>query len=280
MGLPNEGASALHMIFEGNPGTGKTTVARLMGRLFKAVGTLKRGHLVEVGRSDLVGAVVGETAIKTQIVVDRAVGGVLFIDEAYSLVSGSSDAFGKEALETVMRCMEDMREELVVILAGYPSDMQRLLQTNTGLPSRFPTIVRFPDYTGQELCQIALGILARQQMRLSDKADERLRGLCEAQASMADPMAGNARFVRNLLEKAGMRQAQRLIALPSRTREQLTTLEEDDFGIAAADLIQADAHNHHTTLVLAPETIKMLSIHGDRDDLDATTIEGGQGGAG
>ena len=146
------------------------------------------------------------------------------------------------------------------------------------LPNRYHLFAFLPRT--QELCQIALGILARQQMRLSDKADERLRGLCEAQASMADPMAGNARFVRNLLEKAGMRQAQRLIALPSRTREQLTTLEEDDFGIAAADLIQADAHNHHTTLVLAPETIKMLSIHGDRDDLDATTIEGGQGGAG
>ena len=189
------GASSLHMLFTGNPGTGKTTVARLMGRLFKAVNLLPRGHLVEVSRVDLVGQHVGETAVKTQGVVERATGGVLFVDEAYTLVSDSKDSFGREALENVMKCMEDMREvsfayivglfcsccralltprcqELVVILAGYPADMEQLLQANSGLKSRFPVTVHLPDYSAEELVQIAEGMLLQMQMVLVPAAEQ------------------------------------------------------------------------------------------------------------
>jgi len=252
LGLPAEGASSLHMIFEGNPGTGKTTVARLMGRLFKAVSILPKGHLVEVSRVDLVGQHVGETAPKTKNVVDQAVGGVLFVDEAYTLVSDGKDAFGKEALESVMKCMEDMREELVVILAGYPEDMQKLLLANPGLKSRFPVTVHFPDYSGAELLEIAQGMLGKMQMSLSDAARGRLQQVCVAQAQLHDALSGNARFVRNLIEKASMRQAQRLVALPVRTKELLMTLEEEDFGVPPPELLKSG-------LVLANKTLDILA---------------------
>ena len=199
LGLPAHGASSLHMLFQGNPGTGKTTVARLMGRLFKAVNILPRGHLVEVSRVDLVGQHVGETAGKTRNIVENATGGVLFVDEAYTLVSDSKDSFGKEALESVMKCMEDMREELVVILAGYPREMKALLEANPGLKSRFPVTVNFPDYTGEELEQIAHGMLDKMKMILSPEAAIRLAQVCRAQAQLNDAQSGNARFVANLI---------------------------------------------------------------------------------
>uniref|UniRef100_A0A7S4K1Y9 AAA+ ATPase domain-containing protein n=2 Tax=Guillardia theta TaxID=55529 RepID=A0A7S4K1Y9_GUITH len=230
LGLPADGASSLHMIFQGNPGTGKTTVARLMGKMFKAVQMIHTGHLVEVSRVDLVGQHVGETAPKTRRVVESAVGGVLFVDEAYSLVSDSKDSFGREALDTIMKCMEDMRDELVVVLAGYPKEMQSLLETNPGLRSRFPVTVNFPDYSSSELVEIADKMLAARQCQLSDEARRRLVLLCDAQVALNDPMSGNARFVRNLLEIACMRQAERLLKLPKRTREQLMTLEGEDFS--------------------------------------------------
>jgi len=230
LGLPADGASSLHMIFQGNPGTGKTTVARLMGKMFKAVQMIHSGHLVEVSRVDLVGQHVGETAPKTRRVVESAMGGVLFVDEAYSLVSDSKDSFGREALDTIMKCMEDMRDELVVVLAGYPKEMQTLLETNPGLRSRFPVTVNFPDYSASELVEIADKMLAARQCQLSEEARKRLVHLCEAQVDLNDPMSGNARFVRNLLEIACMRQAERLLKLPKRTREQLMTLEGEDFS--------------------------------------------------
>lgn len=189
---------------------------------------LPAGNLVEVSRVDLVGEHVGETGPKTRRVVESAVGGVLFVDEAYTLVSDSKDAFGREALETIMKCMEDMRDELIVILAGYPSNMDELLTRNPGLKSRFPINVPFPDYSSDELVEIAKGMLGEKQLALSGDAAAVLSRMCKAQAASGDAMSGNARFVRNLLEAAGMRQAERLCALAERSREQLTTLEACD----------------------------------------------------
>jgi len=231
MGLPAEGASSMHMVFSGNPGTGKTTVARLMGELFRALRLLPQGHLVEVSRVDLVGEHVGETGPKTRRVVESAVGGVLFVDEAYTLVSDSKDTFGREALETIMKCMEDMRDELVVIIAGYPGQMDELMTRNPGLKSRFPVAVPFPDYTAAELTEIAQRMLKERQQVLSPEALKGMERVCERQASSKDVQSGNARFVRNLLEAAAMRQAERLCALPERSREQLVTLEACDLGI-------------------------------------------------
>jgi stage V sporulation protein K len=147
LGLPSTGGGALHMVFAGNPGTGKTTVARIVANLLRALGVLRRGHLVEADRSSLVAGYSGQTALKTKAVVAEALGGVLFVDEAYALVSGDRDSFGKEALDTLMKEMEDHREDLVVIAAGYIVEMKDLLQQNPGMESRFPTTLHFADYT-------------------------------------------------------------------------------------------------------------------------------------
>merc|ERR1719428_1556403 len=149
-------AGTLHMIFSGNPGTGKTTVARIVAELLAAMGILRKGHLVEADRSTLVAGYSGQTALKTKQVVEQAMGGVLFIDEAYSLVQGDGkDSFGHEALDTLIKMIEDKRQDLVVILAGYSDEMQRLLDSNPGVRSRFPTTIDFVDYTEEELMQIA-----------------------------------------------------------------------------------------------------------------------------
>merc|ERR1719453_836681 len=150
------GAGTLHMIFSGNPGTGKTTVARIVAELLGSMGLIRKGHLVEADRASLVAGYSGQTALKTRQVVEQAMGGVLFIDEAYALVSeDGKDSFGKEALDTLIKMIEDRRQDLVVILAGYPDEMERLVSTNPGVRSRFPTSIGFEDYTEEELMQIA-----------------------------------------------------------------------------------------------------------------------------
>ena len=276
LGLPAEGAASLHMIFQGNPGTGKTTVARLMGRLFHAVGLLRRGHLVEVSRVDLVGQHIGETSLKTQRVAERAEGGVLFVDEAYTLVSDSRDSFGKEALESLMKSMEDMREELVVIFAGYSNEMQKLMQANPGLKSRFPNVVNFADYSSEELLEIARRMLAMKQMILAPQAAIALRQVCEAQAALHDPLSGNARFIRNLLEQAIMRQAHRLMALPSRSREQLVTLHHEDFAPpTSCELANLCDCDHGKTMVLASQTKLILTSSHASVDQAADSMGGG-----
>ncbi len=217
---------ALHMIFRGNPGTGKTTVARLLGRIFREGGVLPRGHVVEVERADLVGEYVGHTAQKTREQVRRALGGILFIDEAYSLARGGDRDFGREAIDTLVKAMEDHQRELVLILAGYRREMHQFLLANPGLWSRFPLQLDFPDYTLDELLAIADLMLERRQYRLEPAARQELaRRIERARSGLgAAENSGNARLVRNLIEAAMRRQALRLVGQASTTREELMTI--------------------------------------------------------
>jgi len=185
MGMESRGSSStLHMIFEGNPGTGKTTVARVVAELLKALGLLRTGHLVEVDRSSLVAGYSGQTALKTRTAVESALGGVLFVDEAYSLVGeDGKDSFGKEALDTLIKLVEDFRSDLVVILAGYSVEMGKLLDSNPGLRSRFPNALAFDDYTPEELLEIADQMLLQDYLLMSDAAASRLNGLLHRSAA-------------------------------------------------------------------------------------------------
>ena len=206
---------SMHMIFTGNPGTGKTTIARLVARYLKAIGALKGGQLIEVGRGDLVGRYTGHTAPLTNSVIESALGGVLFIDEAYSLYRGEQDSFGLEAIDTLVKGMEDHRDELVVILAGYTREMETFLTANSGLASRFPNKIEFPDYTADELLNIT-NVLARGKgYRLAESCTEPLRGYYERRQAEDARTAGNGRLARNTLEKAIFNQSRRLVAEPA-----------------------------------------------------------------
>ena len=206
---------SMHMIFTGNPGTGKTTIARLVAKYLKAIGALKGGQLVEVSRGDLVGRYTGHTAPLTNSVIQSALGGVLFIDEAYSLYRGEQDSFGLEAIDTLVKGMEDHRDELVVILAGYTKEMETFLTANSGLASRFPNRVEFPDYTADELLDIT-NVLARGKgYRLAESCTEPLRGYYERRQAEDARTAGNGRLARNTLEKAIFHQSRRLVAEPA-----------------------------------------------------------------
>ena len=206
---------SMHMIFTGNPGTGKTTIARLVAKYLKAIGALKGGQLVEVSRGDLVGRYTGHTAPLTNSVIQSALGGVLFIDEAYSLYRGEQDSFGLEAIDTLVKGMEDHRDELVVILAGYTGEMETFLTANSGLASRFPNKIEFPDYTADELLDIT-NVLARGKgYRLAESCTEPLRGYYERRQAEDARTAGNGRLARNTLEKAIFHQSRRLVAEPA-----------------------------------------------------------------
>ena len=206
---------SMHMIFTGNPGTGKTTIARLVAKYLKAIGALKGGQLVEVSRGDLVGRYTGHTAPLTNSVIQSALGGVLFIDEAYSLYRGEQDSFGLEAIDTLVKGMEDHRDELVVILAGYTREMETFLTANSGLASRFPNKIEFPDYTADELLDIT-NVLARGKgYRLAESCTEPLRGYYERRQAEDARTAGNGRLARNTLEKAIFHQSRRLVAEPA-----------------------------------------------------------------
>ena len=225
-GLPNS-AMILHMVFLGNPGTGKTTVARLMAGLYAAIGALSKGQLVEVDRSGLVAGYVGQTALKTQEVIQSALGGVLFIDEAYSLASGGENDFGREAIETLLKAMEDHRDDLVVIVAGYDGLMEKFIQSNPGLESRFNRYLHFDDYTLDEMLQIFKMQCRKSQYTLSPDAEQDVKDFIYDEN--ADGVTfGNARGVRNLFEQILTAQANRLAKMESFTKDDLMTLTRDD----------------------------------------------------
>ena len=206
---------SMHMIFTGNPGTGKTTIARLVARYLKAIGALKGGQLVEVTRADLVGRYTGHTAPLTNSVIESALGGVLFIDEAYSLYRGEQDSFGLEAIDTLVKGMEDHRDELVVILAGYTKEMETFLTANSGLASRFPNRIEFPDYTAVELLQITQVLAKNKGYTLAEACTEPLLGYYARWQAADARTAGNGRLARNTLEKAIFHQSRRLVAEPA-----------------------------------------------------------------
>ena len=206
---------SMHMIFTGNPGTGKTTIARLVAKYLKAIGALKGGQLVEVTRADLVGRYTGHTAPLTNSVIESALGGVLFIDEAYSLYRGEQDSFGLEAIDTLVKGMEDHRDELVVILAGYTREMETFLTANSGLASRFPNRIEFPDYTAAELLQITHVQAKNKGYTLAEACTEPLLGYYARWQESDARTAGNGRLARNTLEKAIFHQSRRLVAEPA-----------------------------------------------------------------
>ena len=206
---------SMHMIFTGNPGTGKTTIARLVARYLKAIGALKGGQLIEVGRGDLVGRYTGHTAPLTNSVIESALGGVLFIDEAYSLYRGEQDSFGLEAIDTLVKGMEDHRDELVVILAGYTREMETFFTANSGLASRFPNKIEFPDYTADELLDITTVLAKGKGYRLAESCTFPLLGYYKRRQALDSRTAGNGRLARNTLEKAIFNQSRRLVAEPA-----------------------------------------------------------------
>jgi len=220
---------SFHLVFSGNPGTGKTTVARIVGKIYRALGILSKGQLVEVDRSGLVAGYVGQTAIKTKGVVDSALGGVLFIDEAYTLAPENADKdFGQEAIDTILKAMEDHRDDFVVIVAGYDDLMPRFIDSNPGLKSRFNKYIFFADYTGEQLFEIFKGRVERSDYHLSDEAAEQVKSYLQELYDLRDENFGNARDVRNLFEKIVAKQANRVAVIEDPTDEEILTITGAD----------------------------------------------------
>lgn len=225
-----EAPISYHCVFTGNPGTGKTTVARILADVYRSMGVLKKGHLVETDRSGLVGEYVGHTAVKTNKIIDSALDGVLFIDEAYTLVQGGDHDYGGEAIATLLKRMEDDRDRLVVILAGYTDEMKKFIDSNPGLQSRFNRYIQFPDYTAEELAQIFLLTAERSQYTCNADVRASLKDIMKNAVEAKDKNFGNGRFVRNLFEKSIQRQAVRLSTVRSVTTEMLAELTLHDLG--------------------------------------------------
>jgi stage V sporulation protein K len=220
---------ALHMMFKGNPGTGKTTVARLIGKLFLKMNVLSKGHLIEAERADLVGEYIGHTAQKTRDLIKRAQGGILFIDEAYSLGRGGEKDFGKEAIDTLVKHMEDKQHEFILILAGYSQEMDYFLTLNPGLHSRFPLVLDFPDYNIEELMEISNRMMVEREYTFSHEAEKKLKEHLIWVKAVLSPMSfSNGRYVRNIIEKAIRSQAMRLLMLNNYDRHELMTIRSND----------------------------------------------------
>ena len=218
-----------HLVFTGSPGTGKTTVARIVARIYKDLGILKKGHTVETDRSGLIAEYVGQTAIKTNAIIDSAMNGVLFIDEAYALVpENSTNDFGPEAIATLLKRMEDNRDSLVVIIAGYTNEMKKFIDANPGLQSRFNRYINFPDYTADELLQIYESQAKKNEYSLNSEATEYLRERLDYVVKHKDRNFGNGRYSRNLFEKSIQNQANRLSTTTNPTKEMLSEITKED----------------------------------------------------
>ena len=221
-------AVSYHCVFTGNPGTGKTTVARILAKIYKRLGVVSKGHLVETDRAGLVAEYVGQTAVKTNKIIDSALDGVLFIDEAYSLISGGENDFGKEAIATLLKRMEDNRDRLIVILAGYTKNMKDFIDSNPGLQSRFNRYIEFPDYSAGELLQIFEANMKKYEYRFGEGAREYLQQYFENEVAHKDANFGNGRLVRNVFEKSLERQANRLAREVDLTTDRLSQIEIED----------------------------------------------------
>lgn len=230
MGMKSPNVS-YHCVFAGNPGTGKTTVARILAGIYKDLGLLKKGHLVETDRSGLIAEYVGQTAVKTNKIIDKALDGVLFIDEAYSLVQGGKEDYGKEAIATLLKRMEDNRDRLVVIVAGYTKEMEDFIDSNPGLQSRFNRYIHFADYTAEELYDIFCLQLKKNEYTINEDASKQLKNILAGAVAHKPRDFGNARYVRNLFEKVIENQANRLAKEQNPTKEMMAELREEDFKV-------------------------------------------------
>jgi stage V sporulation protein K len=217
-----------HLVFYGNPGTGKTTVARLVSQIYKALGILSNGHLVETDRAGLVAGYIGQTALKVQELVQKALGGILFIDEAYTLASGDAQDFGREAIDILLKLMEDHRDDLIVVVAGYTDKMEIFLSTNPGMRSRFNKYLRFDDYSPPDLLQITKLFCSQAHYKLSASAERKLLEMFTELYSHRDETFGNGRLARNIFEQTISRQGNRIISLNKIDDVILSTIEEGD----------------------------------------------------
>lgn len=226
--------NTLHMAFTGNPGTGKTTVARIVGRIYKHIGLLSKGHFVEVSRTDLIAGYQGQTALKVKRVIKQAKGGVLFIDEAYSITENDhSDSYGKECLTELTKALEDYRDDLVVIVAGYTEPMNKFFESNPGLKSRFNTFIEFDDYNPDELDKILVFMCKNNDYVLDEDVEEKIHLYFEQQTEKKDENFANGRLVRNIYDDLVMNHARRVINLDSPGRKELSTIKAEDFAFTS-----------------------------------------------